>query len=351
VTRVLVTGGAGFIGSHACKALACQDIEPIAFDNLSLGHRGAARWGPLVEGDLCNSASIVDALVRFSPDAVMHFAAFAYVGESVSNPLRYYHNNVVSTINLLRAMLEKGVHSIVFSSSCTTYGIPDSVPISETAPLRPISPYGHSKLMGERIVRDTADAHALSYAILRYFNASGADPQGGLVERHDPETHLIPLIIDAAFERCPPLRVFGSDYPTPDGTCIRDYIHVSDLADAHVAAVKHLLKQGSSFTANLGSGRGASVRQVIEAVERIAHRHVPILWTDRRPGDPPALVADTSLATRLLGFRPQHSDLDTIIKTALLSRTSEMVSTGSSLLSFTQRRASVARVASGRRRL
>ena len=320
MNRILVTGGAGFLGSHACKGLARAGFEPVTFDNLSRGHREAVRWGPFVEGDLCHKNSIQDALARFKPDAVIHFAAVAYVEESVIDPLRYYRNNVVSTINLVAAMAEEGVGTIVFSSSCTTYGIPDSIPIRETAPLNPINPYGHSKLMGEQIVADAANAHAMSFAILRYFNASGADPEGELGEDHDPETHLIPLTIDAALGNGPTLKVFGTDYPTSDGTCIRDYIHVSDLAAAHVSATQHLLDGKPSFTANLGTGCGASVREVIEMVERVAGRKVPVEWTDRRPGDPPILVADVSLARRLLGSHQSHSDLTTIVETALRSR-------------------------------
>ena len=320
MNRIFVTGGAGFIGSHACKALARAGFEPVTFDNLSRGHRQAVRWGPLVEGDLCDKNSIRSAIAHYKPDAIMHFAAFAYVGESVTDPLRYYRNNVVSTINLVDAMIEEGIRPLVFSSSCTTYGIPNSVPIRETAPLNPINPYGHSKLMGEQIVVDAAKAHAMSFTILRYFNASGADPEGELREDHDPETHLIPLTIDAALGKGPTLKVFGTDYPTPDGTCVRDYIHVSDLAAAHVSATQHLLEGKPSVTVNLGTGRGASVREVIEMVERVAGRKVPVEWTDRRPGDPPILVADVSLARSLLGVYARHSDLAAIVETGLQSR-------------------------------
>jgi UDP-arabinose 4-epimerase len=318
--RILVTGGAGFIGSHTCKALAEHAMMPIAFDDLSRGHAGHVRWGPLVTGDILEPATLDQAFQRNRPQAVIHFAALAYVGESVEKPLAYYRVNVEGFLNVLNAMVKHEVGTIVLSSSCATYGIPDDIPIPETAPQRPINPYGWSKLACEQILRDTAAAHGLRFAILRYFNACGADPAGELAERHDPETHLIPLAIDAAIGKGPALRVFGSDYPTKDGTCERDYIHVSDLAAAHIAALRHLNEGKSSLTVNLGTGHAHSIVEVIGVIERQTGRQMPVVWADRRPGDPPTLVADASLARRLLRFDPRHSDLETIIRTALQSR-------------------------------
>ena len=320
MTSVLVTGGAGFIGSHTCKALAEQALTPITFDNLSRGHAEHVRWGPLVSGDILDPAALDQAFERHRPQAVIHFAALAYVGESVQRPLAYYQVNVDGFVNLLSAMVKHGVDTIVFSSSCATYGIPDEIPISETAPQRPINPYGSSKLACEQILRDAASAQGLRFAILRYFNACGADPSGELAERHDPETHLIPLAIDAAIGKGPLLQIFGSDYPTRDGTCERDYVHVSDLAAAHVAALRHLNEGKSSLTVNLGAGQAHSILDVIAVVERLTGRPLPLEWAERRPGDPPTLVADASLARRLLRFNPRHSDLETIIMTAMRSR-------------------------------
>jgi UDP-arabinose 4-epimerase len=317
---VLVTGGAGFIGSHTCKALAAHGFLPVAFDNLSRGHADFVRWGPLVEGDILNSAALDEVFERYQPGAVIHFAALAYIGESMSGPLVYYQINVTGLVNVLEAMLRYRIRTIVFSSSCATYGIPDALPIGENAPQRPINPYGRSKLAGEQILADAHNAHGLQIAILRYFNAAGADPEGELVERHNPETHLIPLAIDAAGGHGPPLQIFGTDYATADGTCERDFVHVSDLAAAHVAALRHLNAGNSSLILNLGTGRASSIRSVISAVERITGRAVPVIHAARRPGDPPVLVADASLAHDLIGFKPQLSDLDTVVSSAWRAR-------------------------------
>jgi UDP-arabinose 4-epimerase len=318
---ILVTGGAGFIGSHTCKALVAHGLQPIAFDNLSRGHREMVRWGPFVEGDILQPADLDQAFELYQPKSVVHFAALAYVGESVAQPLVYYQNNVSGLINVLDAMVRHGADTIVFSSSCTVYGIPDTLPIAETAPQRPISPYGRSKMMCEQILAHVAAAHPLRVALLRYFNACGADPDGALSERHDPETHLIPLAVDAASGRGPPLQIFGADYPTKDGTCERDFIHVSDLAAAHVAALRHIANGADILTLNLGTGRSYSILEIVSAIERVTRRQVPVIHAGRRPGDPPTLVADPSRAKRLLDFRPKYSDLEAIIETTWRSRT------------------------------
>jgi UDP-arabinose 4-epimerase len=320
MSNILVTGGAGYIGSHTCKALATAGLTPVTFDNLSRGHADFVRWGPLVIGDVLDLAALDEAIKQYRPTAVIHFAAFAYVGESVADPLSYYKNNSCGIVSVLDAMARNGVERIVFSSSCTTYGLPDTLPILETAPQRPISPYGRSKYFCEQIIKDVAFAHKMRFGIFRYFNAAGADSSGDLPERHNPETHLIPLAIDAVLGSAPPLQILGSDYPTTDGTCERDYIHVSDLAAAHVKAVQHLERTETSFEMNLGTGRAYSVLEVVSAIERVAGKKVPAVLAARRPGDPPALVSDPSLAQRQLGFTPQYSDLDTIIETTWRSR-------------------------------
>jgi len=314
--RVLVTGGAGYIGSHTCKALARAGFEPVAFDNLSTGHRWAVKWGPLVQADLADRDAVLDALRAHRVEAVIHFAASAYVGESMGNPRKYFRNNVVNTLNLLEAMQDAGVGTIVFSSSCAVYGIPERVPIPEDHPCRPISPYGESKLFVERALEWYGRAYGLRWISLRYFNAAGADPDGELGEVHDPETHLIPLAIEAALGRRPYLEIYGTDYPTPDGTAIRDYIHVTDLADAHVRALDYLRRGGASTAFNLGAGRGYSVREVVAAVERVSGRRVPALEAPRRPGDPPVLVAEVANAQELLGWTPTFRDLESIIESA-----------------------------------
>ncbi len=315
-TRVLVTGGAGFIGSHTCKLLAANGIEPIAYDNLSTGHQDAVRWGELVEADILDRTALELAFVRYEPAAVIHFAGSAYVGKSVELPCLYYHNNVVGTLSLLDAALGAGRVPVIFSSSCATYGIPQRLPILETSVQAPINPYGRTKLVAEQILADYAAAYGMRYAALRYFNSCGTDPEGELVERHDPETHLIPRALMAAAGMLPQLCVYGDDYPTPDGTCIRDYVHVSDLARAHLLALRHLLDGGENLAVNLGTGRGSSIREVLAAIRRITGHAVPTVFQPRRAGDPPMLYADSSLARERLGFVPALSDLDTIIRTA-----------------------------------
>jgi UDP-arabinose 4-epimerase len=320
---ILVTGGAGFIGSHTCKELAARGLSPVAFDDLSRGHADFVRWGPLVKGDILDRAALNAAFERYRPGAVIHFAALAYVGESMSRPLAYYRVNVSGLINVLEAMLRYGTRTIVFSSSCATYGIPDRQPIAEDAPQRPINPYGASKLVGEQILTAVRGAEELRVAMLRYFNAAGADPEEELVERHNPETHLIPLAIDAATGHGPPLQIFGTDYPTIDGTCERDFIHVSDLAAAHVAALRYLDGGNPSLIVNLGTGKATSIRSVISAVERVTDHVVPVVHATRRPGDPPVLVADATRAHGLIGFEPRLSEIDTIVTTAWRARRRE----------------------------
>src|SRR5215208_2833780 len=278
------------------------------------------RWGPLVQGDIRQPADIERAFQQYQPTSVIHFAALAYVGESVVQPLSYYQNNVSGLINVLDAMVRHGVQTIIFSSSCAVYGVPDVLPIAEDGRQQPISPYGHSKLVCEQTLRNVAAAHGLRFAILRYFNACGADPEGDLAERHDPETHLIPLAVDAALGRAPPLHIFGSDYPTADGTCERDFIHVSDLARAHVAALHHINGNTENLTLNLGTGRGYSVLQIISSIEGVTGRPVPLIRAPKRPGDPAILIADASQAERVVSFKPMHSDLTTIIETTWRSR-------------------------------
>jgi UDP-glucose-4-epimerase GalE len=312
---IMVTGGAGYIGSHACKALARAGYTPIAVDNLSRGHRDAVRWGPLVEADLADRSMLGEIMRRFGVAAVIHFAAFAYVGESMEKPELYFRNNAVNSLGLLDAMREAGVNRIVFSSTCATYGVPDAVPIRETMPQRPVNPYGESKLIVERMLHWYGNAYGVRHAALRYFNAAGADPEGEVGEHHEPETHLIPLVLDAALGRRKVIEVYGTDYPTPDRTAIRDYIHVTDLADAHVLALRHL-DGGASVQLNLATGRGHSVREVIAAAERVTGCRIGQREVGRRAGDPASLVADASLAREVLGWTPRFSDLDTIIATA-----------------------------------
>ncbi|NKK73884.1 UDP-glucose 4-epimerase GalE [Rhizobium leguminosarum bv. viciae] len=313
---ILVTGGAGFIGSHICKALSRAGMIPVTYDNLSTGHADSVRWGPLIRAELADAATLRRTLEEFSPDCVIHCGANAYVGESVDMPRKYYRNNVVGSLTLLEACLDQDIDRIVFSSSCATYGVPASLPIREESPQHPVNPYGRTKLIFEMALEDFAAAYGIRFAALRYFNAAGADPDGELAERHHPETHLIPRALLAAAGRLERLDIFGTDYATEDGTCVRDYIHVSDLAQAHLAAVNHLLADGGSLSVNLGSGRGTSVREILEAIHRASGREVPVRYRSRRAGDPPILFANTARAKVELGFAPVFSDIDTIIRTA-----------------------------------
>ncbi|OWV81236.1 UDP-glucose 4-epimerase [Rhizobium sp. R634] len=313
---ILVTGGAGFIGSHICKALSRAGMVPVTYDNLSTGHADSVRWGPLIRGELADAAALRRTMAEFSPDCVIHCGANAYVGESVDMPRKYYRNNVVGSLTLLEACLDQDIERIVFSSSCATYGVPDSLPICEESLQHPVNPYGRTKLIFEMALEDFAAAYGIRFAALRYFNAAGADPDGELAERHFPETHLIPRALLAAAGKLERLDIFGTDYATEDGTCVRDYVHVSDLAQAHLAAVNHLMADGGSLSLNLGSGRGTSVREILEAIRRTTGREVPVRYRSRRIGDPPILFANTARAQMELGFTPALSDIDTIIRTA-----------------------------------
>jgi len=310
MTRILVTGGAGYIGSHTCKALAQAGYTPICFDNLERGHGWAVKWGPLEKGDLRNQSDVDRAFAKWRPSAVIHFAAYAYVAESTVDPIKYYHNNVGGSVNLIRACSESDCKRIVFSSSCATYGVPLRLPLTEDHNQNPVSPYGFTKLVVERMLRESEIASGLKHVSLRYFNAAGADPDGELGELHRPETHLIPLILLAALGKEQSVKIFGDDYPTPDGTCIRDYIHVCDLADAHVAAIRWLSKNKPSRPFNLGNGRGFSVAEVIRKSREITGQPLKIEVEPRRDGDPPILISDSNDARTLLDWCPKVPSLD-----------------------------------------
>jgi UDP-arabinose 4-epimerase len=316
VRAVLVTGGAGYVGSHACKALARAGYVPVTLDNLVNGHRWAVQWGPLEVGDIADVEFVQGLIAKYRPLALMHFAAFAYVGESVAEPSKYYLNNIVGGLKLLEACRTRGVDKVVFSSTCATYGVPGRLPIGEDQPQEPVNPYGWSKLVVERALLDYDRAWGLRSLSLRYFNAAGADPEADIGELHEPETHLIPLLLDAIAGSRPQLTVHGNDYPTPDGTCVRDFVHVTDLAHAHVAGLEHLLAGGATGALNLGTGTGHSVLQVIEAAQRVTGRKAPYAFGVRRPGDAPVLVADAARAGELLRWRPRHSSLDEIVASA-----------------------------------
>jgi UDP-arabinose 4-epimerase len=314
--RILVTGGAGYIGSHTTKLLLRSGFQAVVFDNLSKGHAEAVPHCPLVRGDLADRELLRKTLREREIEAVVHFAASAYVGESVVNPRAYFENNVSNSLNLLNAMLDTGVRTLVLSSTCATYGDPETLPISESHPQKPVNPYGESKLFVERAMRWYGEAYGLRWCALRYFNAAGADPEGELGEVHDPETHLIPLVIQAARGDRAAIAIFGTDYPTPDGTAVRDYVHVNDLASAHVAALSYLDGGGPGVALNLGTGNGHSVREVVKQVERTSGKAVPVVESARRPGDPAILVADAAKAGAVLGWKPVHSSLDSIVETA-----------------------------------
>jgi UDP-glucose 4-epimerase len=315
MTNILVVGGAGYIGAHTCLDLSNKGYEPVVYDNLGNGHAEFVKWGMLEEGDIRDRKRLDEVLLRHKPAAIVHFAALAEVGESVRDPLAYFETNVAGTINLLAAAEAAGVNAFVFSSTCATYGVPDAIPLVETHGQRPINPYGQSKLIVERMLHELGQFKGLRSVVLRYFNAAGADPQGRIGEWHSPETHAIPLAIEAALGRRPIFRVFGSDYDTRDGTCVRDFIHVMDLADAHSRAVQYLLDGGDSVALNLGTGDGTTVKELLAAIETVTGRRVPVEYAGRRAGDPPALVADNAKARDVLGWTPSH-DLVSIIETA-----------------------------------
>lgn len=313
--KVLVVGGAGYIGSHMVRFLSREGHQPVVLDNLSDGHKDAVKEHELIAGDLADRDLLDQILSSHKFDAVMHFAAFAQVGESVENPAKYYRNNVAATIELLDAMIRHDVGRFVFSSTCATYGEPETVPIRESEPQKPVNPYGFTKLVIERALADYARAYGLGYAALRYFNAAGASPEGDIGEDHDPETHLIPIVLQVALGQRPHVTVFGDDYDTPDGTCIRDYVHVDDLADAHLKALKKI-ESGSGICLNLGTGNGYSVREVIDACRRVTGKEIPEVSGKRRPGDPPRLVADATAAHEFLDWHPRYPLVEQVVETA-----------------------------------
>lgn len=314
--RVLLAGGAGYIGSHTAKCLASHGFEPVTIDNLVTGHAWAVKWGPLITADIADRRIVCELVRQHRIQAVMHFAAYANVAESMSDPRKYFNNNVSSTINFLDALLDCSVKHVIFSSTCATYGLPERIPITEAHAQKPVSPYGESKLMIEKLLRWYGAAYGHSSVCLRYFNAAGADEEGQIGEVHAVETHLIPLAIAAATRESGMLSVYGTDYSTDDGTAIRDYTHVTDLAEAHVKALQYLLDGGGSTALNLGTGTGHSVLEVIRAVESITKLKVPVELAGRRPGDPPVLVADPTLAREVLGWRPRFTDINDIVRTA-----------------------------------
>jgi UDP-glucose 4-epimerase len=315
MTNILVAGGAGYIGAHTCLDLAGKGFTPVVYDNLSNGHAEFANWGPLEVGDIRDRVRLDDVLAKYKPAAIVHFAAAIEVGESVQDPGKYYENNVGGTISLLRAAQAAGIDKIVFSSTCATYGIPQSMPMSESHVQCPINPYGRSKLIVEQILRDLDRHQGFRSVILRYFNAAGADPEGRIGEWHTPETHAIPIAIEAALGRRSHFQVLGTDYDTRDGTCVRDFIHVLDLADAHTRAIQYLLNDGPSTALNLGTGRGTTVSEMLQSVRQVTGREFEVKYGARREGDSPALVADNALAKSTIGWSPQR-DLQTIIRSA-----------------------------------
>ena len=313
--NILVSGGAGYIGSHTAKYLARAGHLPIVVDNLSFGHTWAVKWGPFEQGELADPAFLKSVFARYRIDAVIHFAAFAFVGESMTEPRKYFRNNTVNALNLLDAMVDAGVHDFVFSSTCATYGDPIRMPLDESHPQHPVNPYGESKFFVERILHWYSQAYRIHFAALRYFNASGADPEGEIGEDHSPETHLIPLVIEAAMGKRSHIGIFGTDYDTPDGTAVRDYVHVNDLADAHLKALNHIRATKQNVLLNLGTGKGMSVRQIISAVERVSQKKVPVQEAARRAGDPAELVADPRKAFDVIQWKAKY-DLDSIVEHA-----------------------------------
>lgn len=314
--NILVVGGAGYIGSYMCKYLSKNGYQPIVLDSLVYGHREAVKWGPFFEGSMSDTDLLNRIFSTYQISAVMHFAAFCYVGESVTEPAKYYRNNVSSPLTLLETMREQKIDNFIFSSSCATYGEPLEIPISETHPQHPINPYGRTKLMVEHMLADFGNAYGLKSVSLRYFNAAGADPDGELGEDHHPETHIIPLVLQTALGQRESVSIFGDDYTTKDGTCIRDYIHIADLAQAHLLALEKLLDGMPGGQYNLGNGDGHSVKEVIETAHRITGRPIPSKITERRTGDPAVLIGSSQKAIRELGWKPQFAALETIIETA-----------------------------------
>lgn len=314
---ILIAGGAGYIGSHTNKLLNQKGYPTVVFDNLVTGYREFVKWGEFYLGDLSNKEQIRLCFQKYRIEAVMHFSAFAYVGESVIDPAKYYQNNVINTLNLLEVMKEFDVQYFIFSSSCSVYGMPEELPITENHSKKPMSPYGRTKFMIEEILKDYDRAYDMKHINLRYFNAAGADPDGEIGERHTPEPHLIPLALLAAIGIKEDIKIFGTDYPTEDGTCIRDYIHVNDLADGHIKALEHLRTKNKSDFFNLGIKKGYSVKEVIDEVRKISGRKIKVVETERRPGDPPKLISDNQKIMRVLGWKPRYTDLKSIVETAL----------------------------------
>jgi len=313
---ILIAGGAGYIGSHANKILNLKGYDTVVYDNLFYGHREFCKWGRFVLGDLADKEQLRLCFKAYPIEAVMHYCAFCYVGESVDHPAEYYRNNVINTLNLLEVMVEHGVKNFIFSSSCATYGNPIEIPMTENHPQSPINPYGKTKLMVEQILKDFDRAYGIRHACLRYFNAAGADPDAEVGEWHEPETHLIPLVLQVATGQRPHIQVFGTDYDTPDGTCVRDYIHINDLAAAHIAALEYLKGGGASTAFNLGNGSGFSVKEVIQTAERVTGKSIKVIEAARRPGDPPTLVGSADKARKILNWQPRYTNLEEIIKTA-----------------------------------
>ena len=314
--KVLIIGGAGYIGSHMCKYLANHGYTPVVLDNLIYGHREAVKWGPFIEGSMADAPLLKQIFSEHEIAAVMHFAAFCYVGESVTEPAKYYQNNVAATLTLLQTMVEQRVNNFIFSSSCATYGEPVEIPMTEDHPKNPINPYGRTKLMVEQILEDFREAYGLKSTSLRYFNAAWADPEGELGEDHRPDTHLIPLVLQTALRQREAINIFGDDYPTKDGTCIRDYIHIEDLSQAHLLALEKLFKGEPGDQYNLGNGDGHSVKEVIETAREVTGKTIPAQVTERRAGDPAVLISSSEKAFKELGWKPQYPDLNDIIATA-----------------------------------
>lgn len=315
MTNILVTGGAGYIGSHTCLALAEKGFTPVVYDNLVNGHREFVQWGPFEQGDVRDGERLDQVIDSYKPAAIVHFAGLIEVAESMTNPIAFFENNVSGSVTLFAAALRAGIDKIVFSSTCATYGIPQEIPMRESHPQLPISPYGTSKLLVERILRDLGTCQDLRSVILRYFNAAGADVKGRIGEWHSPESHVIPIAIDVARGKRSLFKIYGSDYPTADGTCIRDFIHVADLADAHARSIDYLLAGGTSIALNLGTGQGTSVKELVHAIETISNIRLPIELATRREGDPPELVADNTKAKTTLRWQPVH-ELEDIVKSA-----------------------------------
>jgi UDP-glucose 4-epimerase len=313
---ILIVGGAGYIGSHVNKLLHENGEKTLVLDNLSYGHEEFVKWGEFAKGDLSDIGLLTNIFEKYNIDAVMHFAAFTYVGESVEDPQKYYVNNLKNTLNLLSVMKNFKVNKFIFSSTCAVYGEPQKLPLTEDHPLNPMNPYGNSKLMVEKILEDYSKAYDLNYVSLRYFNAAGADPEAEIGEWHNPETHLIPLILDAASGKRESVNIFGTNYPTPDGTCIRDYIHVLDLAQAHYKALKYLNNENESQVFNLGNGNGFSVKEVIKTCQSVTGKEIKVIEDEPRPGDPPILVGSSMKARKILGWNPQWTDIKDIISTS-----------------------------------